>query len=110
VTVTLERTIDILADLGRWRAGRGRPILVGFAAETHGVLDYAARKREAKQVDLIVANDVSQPGAGFEVETNVASFVTAAGVQSYPLEAKTALASRIVAFLVERLSVDSRHD
>jgi phosphopantothenoylcysteine decarboxylase / phosphopantothenate---cysteine ligase len=110
LTVTLERTIDILADLGRWRAGRSRPVLVGFAAETSGVLDYAARKLEAKQVDLIVANDVSQAGAGFEVDTNIASFVTADGVQSYPLEAKTALASRIVAFLVERLAAGARHD
>ena len=58
-----------------------------------------SRKREAKRVDLIVANDVGQPGAGFEVETNIASFVTAEGVQSFPLEAKTALAARIVAFI-----------
>lgn len=103
LTVTLERTVDILADLGRWRGGRSRPVLVGFAAETNDVLAYAARKREAKQVDLIVANDVSQPGAGFEVETNVASFVTADGVQSFPLETKTSLAVRIVDFLAERV-------
>jgi phosphopantothenoylcysteine decarboxylase/phosphopantothenate--cysteine ligase len=104
LTVTLERTVDILADLGRWRAGRAAPVLVGFAAETSDVLAYAARKREAKQVDLIVANDVSQRGAGFEVDTNIASFVTAAGVQSFPLEAKTALAARIVDFIAGRLS------
>jgi phosphopantothenoylcysteine decarboxylase/phosphopantothenate--cysteine ligase len=79
-------------------------VLVGFAAETDDVLTYAARKREAKQVDLIVANDISQPGAGFQVETNVATFVTADGVQHHPLEAKTALASRIVAFIAERLA------
>jgi len=106
LTVALERTVDILADLGHWRAGRAHPVLVGFAAETTGVLEYAARKREAKQVDLIVANDVSQPGAGFEVETNVASFVTAEGVQSYPLEAKAVLAARIVAFVAARLAGD----
>lgn len=103
LTVTLERTVDILADLGQWRNGRPRPVLVGFAAETTDVLTYAARKREAKQVDLIVANDVSQPGAGFEVETNVASFVTVDGVQSFPLETKTSLAARIVDFLAERV-------
>ncbi len=104
VTVTFERTADILADLGRWRAGRSHPVLVGFAAETTRVLEYAAGKRAEKQVDLIVANDVGQPGAGFEVETNIASFVTADGVESFPLEAKTALASRIVAFVAERLA------
>ena len=80
LTVTLERTVDILADLGRWRADRPAPVLVGFAAETSDVIGYASRKREAKRVDLIVANDVGQPGAGFEVETNIASFVTAEGV------------------------------
>ncbi len=108
------RTADCLPSNGPWTSwpisaagvphGPIRhPVLVGFAAETTGVLEYAARKREAKQVDLIVANDVSQPGAGFEVETNVASFVTAEGVQSCPLEAKAALAARIVAFVAARL-------
>jgi len=104
LTVTLTRTVDILADLGRWRSGRSTPILVGFAAETSDVLTSAAEKRRAKHVDLIVANDVGQPGAGFEVETNIASFVTAAGVQSFPLEAKTALAQRIVDFVEARLT------
>jgi phosphopantothenoylcysteine decarboxylase/phosphopantothenate--cysteine ligase len=107
LTVTLEPTVDILADLGRWRGEHPLPVLVGFAAETADVLDYASRKREAKRADLIVANDVGQPGAGFEVETNIASFVTADGVQSFPLEAKSALASRIVAFIAERLTRDS---
>ncbi len=105
LTVTLERTVDILADLGRWRAGRALPVLVGFAAETTGLLEYAARKREAKQVDLIVANDVTLPGAGFGGDTNVASFVSADGVQSYPLEAKSALAERIIVFVAQRLSL-----
>ena len=104
LTVTLERTVDILADLGHWRGERAHPVLVGFAAETTGVLEYAARKREAKRVDLIVANDVSQPGAGFEVDTNVASFVTAQGVQDYALETKRALAARVVDFVAGRLA------
>ncbi len=104
MTVTLERTVDILADLGRWRAGRARPVLVGFAAETRDVIAYAAAKREAKQADLIVANDVTQPGAGFEVDTNVATFVTAEGTESFPLEAKSTLAARIVGFVAARLA------
>ena len=109
MTVALERTVDILADLGRWRAGRPHPVLVGFAAETTAVLEYATRKREAKQVDLIVANDVGAPGAGFEVDTNIATFVTAAGVQSYPLEAKSLVAARIVDFIAERLALATTH-
>lgn len=104
LTITFERTTDILADLGRWRAGRTHPVLVGFAAETRDVIAYATRKRAEKQVDLIVANDVTVPGAGFEVETNVASFVTADGVESFPLEAKRVLAERIVWFVASRLA------
>lgn len=104
LTVTLERTVDILGELGRWRAGRPHPVLVGFAAETSDVVSYASRKRETKQVDLIVANDVSQAGAGFDVDTNIASFVTEAGVEAFPLEAKTALAARIVDFIAARFA------
>ncbi|MCC6162474.1 MAG: bifunctional phosphopantothenoylcysteine decarboxylase/phosphopantothenate--cysteine ligase CoaBC [Acidobacteria bacterium] len=103
LTIALERTVDILADLGQWRGGRAHPVLVGFAAETSDVLAYAARKREAKHVDLIVANDVSQAGAGFEVDTNIASLVTAEGVETFPLETKAALATRIVGFVARRL-------
>ena len=110
LTVTLERTVDILADLGRWRGGRPHPVLVGFAAETTDLLAYAARKREAKQADLIVANDVGQAGAGFEVDTNVASFVTADGVQAFPLEAKSRLAARIVDFIAQRLAPAANPD
>ncbi len=104
LALVLERTPDILAELGRWRAGRPHPVLVGFAAETADVLDHARQKRERKQVDLIVANDVAQPGAGFAVDTNIASFVTADGVESYPLEAKSALAVRLVEFVARRLA------
>ena len=69
--VPLKRTTDILADLGRLpsRALR-RPALIGFAAETHDLLTHADAKRRRKGVDLIVANDVTRPGAGFEVDTN----------------------------------------
>lgn len=104
LTLALERTADILADLGRWRAGRAHPVLVGFAAETDDVVAYATKKREAKQVDLVVANDVSQPGAGFEGDTNIATFVTADEVTAFPLESKTTLAARIVAFIAARLA------
>ncbi len=104
LAITLVRTVDILDDLGRWRAGRSHPVLVGFAAETSDTVASAERKRTQKQVDLIVANDVTQAGAGFEVDTNVATFVSAAGVEPFPLEAKSALAARIVDFIVGRLS------
>ena len=88
LTLTLERTPDILAELGSRRQGRSTPVLVGFAAQTGDPVPAAQRKLAAKHVDVIVANDVSEPGAGFEVETNIVSFVTAVGVERLPLMSK----------------------
>lgn len=75
LTLHLERTADILADLGRQRGEASRPVLVGFAAQTGDPSAAARRKLENKRVDLIVANDVSAPGAGFDVDTNQVTFV-----------------------------------
>src|SRR5690606_22050285 len=97
------RTPDILGELGSRRAGAARPVLIGFAAETNDMLAHAAAKLTGKQVDLIVANDVSRADAGFEVDTNQATFVTEAGHLTYPLESKDALARRLVDWLAERL-------
>lgn len=96
-TVPLTRTVDILAALGRLPSrAEGRPVLVGFAAETHDVLDHAEAKRARKGVDLIVANDVAQPGAGFEVETNIVTFVDARGRETLPLMPKADVAVRLI--------------
>lgn len=105
-TVPLTRTVDILAALGQLpsRAER-RPVLIGFAAETHDVLDHAEAKRARKGVDLIVANDVAQPGAGFEVETNVVTFLDAQGRETLPLMTKTDVAVRLIDRLERLLGV-----
>src|SRR2546427_138756 len=67
----LVRTPDILAGLGaRYAAEARRPVLVGFAAETEKVEEHAREKLQRKNLDLIVANDVSGRGAGFGSETN----------------------------------------
>jgi phosphopantothenoylcysteine decarboxylase/phosphopantothenate--cysteine ligase len=98
MTLTLERTPDILGKLGEVRArlaGRG-PVLVGFAAETSDVLAKAREKRVRKKVDLIVANDVSRADAGFDVDTNAATLVSEDGVEEVPLQSKTAVAARIL--------------
>jgi phosphopantothenoylcysteine decarboxylase/phosphopantothenate--cysteine ligase len=99
LTVTFERTVDILADLGRWRGDRRSPVLVGFAAETSDVIGYASQKLEAKRVDLIVANDVTAPGAGFDHETNRVTFVGHDGDESLPLLAK----AEVAALLLDRI-------
>jgi phosphopantothenoylcysteine decarboxylase/phosphopantothenate--cysteine ligase len=103
LTLVLTRTPDILERLGRDRRTRGDgPVLVGFAAETEEVIERAKDKLRRKHVDLIVANDVSRHDAGFDVETNVASLVTAVGVETLPLQSKASLAHQILD-RVERL-------
>jgi phosphopantothenoylcysteine decarboxylase/phosphopantothenate--cysteine ligase len=99
LTVTLTRTRDILADLGERRAGGDRPLLVGFAAETDDVLRKAREKRARKHVDLIVANDVSQPDRGFDAETNAVTIIGADGEQAIPLQHK----DRVAAAIIDRL-------
>jgi phosphopantothenoylcysteine decarboxylase/phosphopantothenate--cysteine ligase len=97
LTLVLQKTPDILADLGRRRRATGRrPVLVGFAAETEDLMARASAKRERKQVDLIVANDVSRADAGFEVETNAVTFVAADGAESLPLLPKADVAAAIL--------------
>ncbi len=99
LTLTLARTADILHDLGRWRGDRRRPVLIGFAAETHDVVARARAKLEAKGADLIVANDVSRADAGFDAETNAATLVAAGGTTDLPLQPKRDLARAIVDWL-----------
>jgi phosphopantothenoylcysteine decarboxylase/phosphopantothenate--cysteine ligase len=71
-TLELEPTPDILAELGRERAqSNARRVLVGFAAETDRVTENARQKLARKGADMIVANDVTQEGAGFDTDTNI---------------------------------------
>lgn len=76
----LEKTEDVLASLSRTK---GRKILVGFAAETDAVRENAVSKLRRKNLDLIVANDVSEPGTGFDVSTNAAILIDAAGGEKH---------------------------
>jgi phosphopantothenoylcysteine decarboxylase / phosphopantothenate---cysteine ligase len=96
LTMTFTRTPDILAALGKARADSGTPVLVGFAAETGDPRPRARQKLASKQVDLIVANDVSRIDAGFDTETNAAVFISADGEVEHPLQLKTELASKIL--------------
>jgi phosphopantothenoylcysteine decarboxylase/phosphopantothenate--cysteine ligase len=102
-SLTLTRTADILADLGAWRSDRDRPVLVGFAAETQDVVARATAKLARKGIDLVVANDVSRADAGFEVDTNAAVLVDAAGATELPLQLKTTLAGAILDRIETRL-------
>ena len=101
----LVRNPDILASLLPRKGGR---IFVGFAAETDDVLGSAAAKLARKGLDLIVANDVTKPGAGFAVETNVVTFLApGAPPEALPLLSKAEVARRLVA-RVEAIAARAR--
>ena len=110
MTMTLQRTKDILGDLGRLPSRAQRlPVLIGFAAETQDVVAYAKGKLETKAVDLVVANDVSRAGAGFDVDTNAVTIVSVGGVEEVPLQSKSAVAARVLDRLEQLLiAVPSR--
>jgi phosphopantothenoylcysteine decarboxylase/phosphopantothenate--cysteine ligase len=100
--LVLEPTPDILAELGR----RKRPgqVLVGFAAETQDLEANATAKLHRKRLDLVVANDVSVPGAGFEHDTNAVTLLGADGaVRHLGLTSKRAVAEAVADEIVARL-------
>jgi phosphopantothenoylcysteine decarboxylase/phosphopantothenate--cysteine ligase len=100
--IVLEPTTDILAALGR--AKRPGQMVVGFAAETERLREHAAAKLAAKRVDLMVANDVSAPDAGFEVDTNRAVLLAADGSSAETqLLGKEELAAVVLARVVTYL-------
>jgi phosphopantothenoylcysteine decarboxylase/phosphopantothenate--cysteine ligase len=97
LTLQLGRTPDILAEVARLReAGRGPKVAVGFAAETEDLLANARDKLRRKRLDLIAANDVSASDAGFAVDTNRVTLLSADGsVETLPLMAKEDVAHEI---------------
>jgi phosphopantothenoylcysteine decarboxylase/phosphopantothenate--cysteine ligase len=93
MTVELEPTQDILATVG---GAKGDRVVIGFAAETENVVANARKKLFEKGADLIIANDVSKPDSGFDVETNRITLVTKEGIVELPLLTKKAAAERIL--------------
>jgi phosphopantothenoylcysteine decarboxylase/phosphopantothenate--cysteine ligase len=97
LTLQLSRTPDILAEVARLReSGRGPKVVVGFAAETEDLLENARDKLRRKRLELIAANDVSAADAGFAVDTNRVTLLSADGsVEALPLMAKEEVAHEI---------------
>jgi len=94
LTLPLELNPDILLEAGQ---RKGKRVFIGFAAETENLLANARKKLAEKNLDLIVANDVSLPGAGFAVDTNVAKLIDRSGkVEELPLMGKEDLANRVL--------------
>lgn len=94
MSLKLVPTTDVAAELGR----RKRPgqVLVAFAAETNDVEDNARGKLVRKNADLVVANDVTRPGAGFGADTNIVTLVTRDGLAPLPKQSKRAVADAIL--------------
>lgn len=105
VSLELERTRDILGEIGK---KKGKRILVGFAAETEDLIANAGKKLKEKNLDLIVVNDVTKPGAGFGAETNQVKFLYPSGdIRDLPLMSKEEVSQFIldeVAGLLKRKS------
>lgn len=92
--LTMVENPDVAATIGRQK--QPGQTFVGFAAETEKVLDHAAGKLVKKNLDLIVANDVTAPGAGFDVDTNIVTLISKDGQQALPLQSKRAVADAIL--------------
>ena len=100
LVLVLEKNPDILFELGQKK--KSGQILVGFAAETQHLLEYAKAKLEKKNLDMIVANDVSRKDAGFNVDTNVVKLLYRDGtVQELPVMTKYKLANELLNMVIK---------
>jgi phosphopantothenoylcysteine decarboxylase/phosphopantothenate--cysteine ligase len=98
-TLNLKKNTDILLKLGKTKR---KFSLVGFAAETGKNIDNAKNKLKKKNLDLIVLNDVTQKGAGFDVDTNIITIITNKGaISEYPLMKKIEAADIILDKILE---------
>ena len=94
MTLELKKTPDILAGVSQKR--HEGLLVVGFAAETNDVIGYARSKMEKKGLDMVVANDITAKGAGFNTDTNIATIITHSGETELPLMSKREMADRIL--------------
>ncbi|MEO8073486.1 MAG: bifunctional phosphopantothenoylcysteine decarboxylase/phosphopantothenate--cysteine ligase CoaBC [Acidobacteriota bacterium] len=99
LTLELEKTPDILANVSKNR--HENLLVVGFAAETNDVVNYAKSKMEKKNLDLVVANDITKKGAGFNTDTNIATILTRENQIELPLMSKREMADKILDEIVK---------
>lgn len=94
LTLELEKTPDILSNVSKNR--HNGLLVVGFAAETENVLEYARSKMEKKNLDLVIANDITKKGAGFNTDTNIATIIKRNNEIDLELMTKRELADKIL--------------
>jgi phosphopantothenoylcysteine decarboxylase/phosphopantothenate--cysteine ligase len=95
---------DILKTIASEKVGRRPPLVIGFAAETQNVVEFAKKKRKAKGADWIVANDVSPETGIMGGDRNTVHVISAAGVESWPELDKTEVARRLVARIAQHFA------
>ena len=101
MTLNLVNTQDILSEIS---GKKGKQFIAGFSAETENVVANANEKLISKDLDMIVANDVTKTGAGFEVDTNIVTLIDRWGeVVEYPMMTKKAVAEKILDHVIHRL-------
>jgi len=104
LTLVLEKTEDILAEIGRRRSGQ---FVIGFAAETTNLAEHAMKKVRVKNCDLVAANDVSMSGGGFGADRNELHIFDAQGlVETIPLMSKQEVARRLLRLAATRMRSD----
>jgi len=94
LTLELKKTPDILSEVSKRR--KDGQLVIGFAAETNDVITYAKVKMGKKNLDMVVANDITANGAGFNTDTNIATIITKSGQTELPLMSKREMADRIL--------------
>ncbi|MEK7851312.1 MAG: bifunctional phosphopantothenoylcysteine decarboxylase/phosphopantothenate--cysteine ligase CoaBC [Deltaproteobacteria bacterium] len=98
LSIDLEKTSDILSAIGK---KKGKRLLIGFAAETENLVANAGKKLKEKNLDLIVANNVKEPGAGFGVDTNIVTIIDKKGnVEELPRMSKEEVAWRVLDWVI----------
>lgn len=102
LNIPLERTEDILAWVAEHRTVE--QFICGFSMETQNMLENSAEKLHRKKLDMIVANNLKVPGAGFAVETNVVTIITEEGTTELPLMGKDEVAEKLLDAISERRS------
>jgi len=106
VTLQLIKNPDIVAGVAALQ--KGRPFVVGFAAETQNVEEYARQKRVRKNLDLICANDVAKAGQGFDSDTNALHLFWQEGEKHLPLSDKSLLGQQLLDEIVSRYDEKNR--
>ena len=93
MSIELVRNPDIIAEVA---ASTSRPFTVGFAAETHDLIEYAQKKLKQKNLDLIIANNVADKGIGFNSDDNEVTLISSNGSEVLPKMPKTKLARLLI--------------